>query len=239
MNNKEEAKKADQQKKYVMNVKETAKRLKKLRNEEKLSYNKLAEKLVSKYELKTTAESLTASLKKYEADECNSSYGSVGGMATNTLYMLADYYEVSVDYLLGLSELRSTNDDFKIVHSLTGLPDKAIEELGLWLERAKNTEETQYTYETYKKAFDILIYLIENELRNGLFIDLANFLYFKENNKEIIALNQPIINDDLSYTMTVKQWEALNKVQLDEKLYSIKKDIEEAEKDGEHTSKKK
>ncbi len=226
-------------KEYVMNVKKTAERLRKLRKEKNLSYSKLAEKLVDKYNLKTTAESLMASLKKYEADECNVSYGSVGGMATNTLYMLADYYEVSVDYLLGLSNLRSIDDNYRIIYNFTGLPDKAIENLGLWLERTKKTEETQYTYKAYKKAFDILIYLIENELNNYFFNDLTNFLCFKENNKEIIDLNQPIINDDLSYTMTVKQWETLTKVQLDEKLYSIKKDIEEGKKDGEYTSKKK
>ena len=61
-------------KEYVMNVKKTAERLRKLRKEKNLSYSKLAEKLVDKYNLKTTAESLMASLKKYEAEECNCSY---------------------------------------------------------------------------------------------------------------------------------------------------------------------
>lgn len=226
-------------KEYVMNVKITAKRLKELRNKKKLSYNKLAEELVSKYNLKTTAESLMASLKKYEADECNVSYGSVGGMATNTLYMLADYYKVSVDYLLGKTDFPSVDDKLKEVHKLTGLSTKAIETLKLWLERSKDTEENQYIYETYKQSFDILNCLLENDLEYGFFIDLVNFLLFKKKNKELIELNRPIVNDDLSYTSTIEEWEALTKVKVDKKLYFIKEDIEEAGRDGEYTGKKK
>lgn len=225
-------------KEYVMNVKKTAERLRKLRKEKNLSYSKLAEKLVDKYSLKTTAESLMASLKKYEADENNVSYGSVGGMATNTLYMLADYYEVSVDYLLGKTNFPSVDDKLKEVHKLTGLSTKAIKTLKLWLERSKDTEENQYIYETYKRSFEILNYLLENDLEYGFFIDLVNFLLFKKKNKELIELNRPIVNDDLSYTSTIEEWEALTKVKVDKKLYSIKEDIEEDKENGKYNKEK-
>ena len=42
---------------------------------------------------------------------------------------IAEILEVSSDYLLNLSTLKSTNEDFKKVHKLTGLTDEAIMEL--------------------------------------------------------------------------------------------------------------
>lgn len=49
---------------------------------------------------------------------------------SDVLEMLADYYDVSVDYLLGRSECRNVNNDY--INKKTGLSDTAINTLSKW-----------------------------------------------------------------------------------------------------------
>ncbi|WP_296561971.1 helix-turn-helix transcriptional regulator [uncultured Acetobacterium sp.] len=47
----------------------------------------------------------------------------------NSLYKIADYFNVSADYLLGITDQRTSNIDDKAIHETIGLSDKAIEKL--------------------------------------------------------------------------------------------------------------
>nr|WP_320026700.1 helix-turn-helix transcriptional regulator [uncultured Acetobacterium sp.] len=47
----------------------------------------------------------------------------------NSLYKIADYFHVSADYLLGITDQRTSNIDDKAIHETIGLSDKAIEKL--------------------------------------------------------------------------------------------------------------
>lgn len=114
----------------VMNIDITTNRLIKLREKNKLTQLELARALIAKYELKNkkggTLEdtSMLASIKKYEADEFSSNYGSVAGMATKTLFMFADFYGVPTDYILGKSNVeKATNDK---INKRLGLIDNSI-----------------------------------------------------------------------------------------------------------------
>lgn len=59
----------------------------------------------------------------------------------NTLFKMAKKLECSTDYLLGLSKLKSPDENFKTVHKLTGLSDKAIEVLRSELEFDKEARK--------------------------------------------------------------------------------------------------
>lgn len=150
-----------------------------------------------------------------------------------TFIKIANALNVSCDYLLGYSN--SPTREHHETKEITALSDKAIEELQiLAVETNKNTEEIDCFNKICKLDHYTINYLLENNSKYHFFNDLGNFLFFKERNKKIIELNQPIINDDLGYTMTIKQWETSFKITADEKLLNIKSD---REKEVENTTK--
>lgn len=60
---------------------------------------------------------------------------------SDKIVALARYYGVSADYLLGLSDCPSPNEDIKTVHKVTGLSEKAIENVhALIMRDASGTE---------------------------------------------------------------------------------------------------
>lgn len=106
-------------------------RLKSLREEKGLSYKELAEALFNEYEIKISKDSL----RDYEI---SSDYRSKSkslpnlGMRTEYLIALSDFYEVSTDYLLCKTDVRTINCDIQCACMTTGLSDKAINNL-VWL----------------------------------------------------------------------------------------------------------
>lgn len=60
---------------------------------------------------------------------------------------IADYFSVSVDYLLGLSKIKSSDDDIKTLCRVTGLSEKAISELNYFkdIPKIKNENTNFYT----------------------------------------------------------------------------------------------
>ena len=103
-----------------------AERLKQLRHNAGLSTRALTEKLVSTYGINISE----ASLKNYEVnDEFNSKAGKITGMKIEYLSCLADFYNVSTDYLLGKTDTASRNESVQGMREYTKLTEEAIEEL--------------------------------------------------------------------------------------------------------------
>jgi len=64
------------------------------------------------------------------------------------LLKIAEFFEVSTDYLLGLSGVTSQNVDDKAIHEATGLSDRAIKELQLsWQTLKVEADSTEATPE--------------------------------------------------------------------------------------------
>jgi transcriptional regulator with XRE-family HTH domain len=104
----------------------TATRLKSLRKERGLSHVALRNELEKKCKLEVSKDSLI----KFEVSEdFHSSFGATKGMKAETLFCLAKFYNVSVDYLLGNTDIRSQNPDVKIVCGYTGLSEEAVSSL--------------------------------------------------------------------------------------------------------------
>lgn len=101
---------------------EMGSRLKSLREEKHLSYQELADALLKNYEIKISKDSL----RDYEI--C-SNYRSKAkslpnlGMRTEYLFVLADFYGVSTDWLLGISKVISPDADVRTVCNFTGLSE--------------------------------------------------------------------------------------------------------------------
>ena len=78
---------------------------------------------------------------------------------------IANEFKCSTDYLLGLTNLKSINSDFKTIHEITGLTDKSIEYL-------KNMNDDKY-------IIDTLNFLFENENKYQFLSTLKKFLWSK------------------------------------------------------------
>lgn len=105
---------------------EIGSRLKSLREEKHLSYQGLADALLKKYGIKISKDSL----RDYEiCSDYRSKAKSLPnlGMRTEYLIALSDFYEVSTDYLLCKTDVRSQDIQVREICRYTGLSENTIE----------------------------------------------------------------------------------------------------------------
>lgn len=103
-----------------------AQRLKSLRTKNKLSHESLGKALKEKYEINISVDSL----KNYEVSNNDHSKAYKNeGMRVEYLRCFADFYGVSTDYILGLTDIQSTNEDVQTVCRVTGLREDNIYDL--------------------------------------------------------------------------------------------------------------
>ena len=113
----------DVEKSFVM-----AKHLKQLREEKGLSHDKLSKALHDQYDVKISSDSLM----NYEvADKNHSKALKNQGMRVEYLRCLADFYKVSTDYLLGLTEIKSPDYSISATVQITGLTEENVIALAL------------------------------------------------------------------------------------------------------------
>lgn len=102
-----------------------SKRLKELREKESLSQEKLLEEL-TKLGIKTSL----PSLKNYEvSDIYHSKFNTVSGMNVELLFNIAEFYNVSIDYLLGRSNCKSAKPEMQWAIKYIGISEESITKL--------------------------------------------------------------------------------------------------------------
>lgn len=100
-----------------------AKRLKKLREEKELSHEKLKAVLEAQYGLKISKDSLI----NYEvSDDKHVKAGSSMAMRVEYLYCFADFYGVTLDYLVGKTDNKTPEPVLQNAAAYMGLSDEAI-----------------------------------------------------------------------------------------------------------------
>jgi len=142
---------------------------------------------------------------------------------------IANFFGVSSDYLLGLSNVKSTNEDVKTVHKLTGLSDEAIIELKKQYKMAIETDY-EHIYPMFKRGISAINYLIANEEKYNLFKSLANFIWFDTNNKELLEEQRKVVDDNTSLEYSFDMMIDIAKIRIDRTLYKIKEDIDTQKK---------
>lgn len=110
-------------------------------------------------------------------------------LGISSLVKIARYFHVSTDYLLGLTELQSKKDEFKIIYKVTGLLDGSITNLA---NMNKNDKESIY----------ILNLLLDHKKESSkpfkkLLVVFKKFL--------LSLLNDTQKHDDLKYIPISKQ----------------------------------
>lgn len=184
-----------------MNWKITAQRLKTLREENKLSLERLSQELEKKYPGFSLSDQ---SLLKYEVTEDNHKYsGAAATMKAENLWYLADFYDVSVDYLLGQSDCRKINCEE--VLEKTGLSEKAI--VKLCERKAANIPNDTLLHG--------LSLLLENEEISGSFCRwnktltyISNFLFMNYRNRSFLCID----NDNIYIEA---DWKKLSESNID------------------------
>ena len=113
----------------------TKERLEDLRKEKKLSFEHLSKQLAER------GVSIShTNLKNYEInDPLHPLYGRTRSMSIEYLVAFADFYDVSVEYLLGLSNSRK--QEYNNISEQLGLCDGAIEELIRCKEKSGSKED--------------------------------------------------------------------------------------------------
>ena len=167
--------------------------------EEKARYKKiivdtLADKLSDFVEEKKKKEGITnnemADLMKIEQGQLSKVLNSGTELGISSLVRIAKYFNVSTDYLLGLSYLQSTDEQYKATHALTGLSDKAIEKLNNLLKETKNEIGLKEVAIDNTKTIN---YLLEAEDEYHILSIITDFLWrtYKTNDffgQEIIEI---------------------------------------------------
>ncbi len=162
---------------------------------------------------------------------------------------IANEFNCSTDYLLGLTDLKSMDSDFKAIHEITGLSDKAIKYLEYELiickkkykEYEARVEEAKAEYKRSGKKikymiyngsiFDTLNYLIENESNYHFLYTLTNFLWENNNTnrhiENIISKNKrkdlsPITAQTIQrYKQQAHNNQEIIKIMLDKILFKM------------------
>lgn len=172
-----------------------AKRLKQLRNEHELSHQGLSDALNEMLGVSIHPDSL----KKYEVStEHHSTPFKNLGMRVEYLTALASFYNVSADYILGLTDTRSPSADMQTACQVTNLNEHSIKCLLAFMDSA---DKKSYSYrERYGVLSDYAFAMVNEfiafalDYHDGFGFPFDRYLAFRQltddHNKARIAWNQ-------------------------------------------------
>lgn len=139
----------------VVNCSKIAERIKELRVSKGLSREKLSNELRNQYGISIS----TDCLQNYEVvnkNQCR--YGKLKGMKIEYLICFADYFGVSTDFILGLTDVRSQKTNIKSINQATGLDETAIKYLMTTKTFSKSTvSDSKFTAEDALAFYSHLI----------------------------------------------------------------------------------
>lgn len=108
------------------------------------------------------------------------------------LKMLAEYYQVSTDYLLGLSDVHSVDADIQTACKVTGLSEEAIVNL-------KEIQKTRFNdnFEDLKRS-DIINTCISHPMFKALIDSIVEMIRISDSYKISFITNDPDIQSEIN-----------------------------------------
>lgn len=176
-------------------------------------------------------------------NSCNSRTNAIAGMKIETLYKAAKLLNVSADYLLGLSDVKSSNPDIKNAVELTGLSEEDIVALalanrisqsyipsqpakGIWpVESYNPPADASMTYQKFVEETNLLQFVcpMPQEYYNDIRI-------FDEMALDLLR-NLPSFIDDLIHA-AIQDWSIVSDYRtLCKSPYACKTDVKQLSKD--------
>ena len=118
-----------------------AERLKQLREGRGLSHDKLSKALADQYGVKISPDSLI----NYEVADANHTKAYKNqGMRVEYLRCLANFYHVSADYLIGITDVKSQDPSIATIVKSTGLSERSIYRLRNFIESSDDSHFSYY-----------------------------------------------------------------------------------------------
>ena len=146
--------------------KKTAERLKALRTERGISHERMSDAIEKQYGVNMSKQTLI----NYEnAEEFRTKAGAAKGMSAERLATLADYFGVSADYLLGISDSPSIRENMRIAQKTLGISATSAENISK-VTREKRYPSMKLNAQRLGAALDLL-------LSSGALKEIAQSLY--------------------------------------------------------------
>ena len=202
-------------------------RLRELRAEKGVSLRELAQKLGLSY----------SSVGKYERNEAQPSF--------DILFKLADFFNVTIDYLIGYTDIRTKNLEYKSISEKTGLSVKAIETLVNFKNGSEDQKSPSYLLcAEHLNTINLLL-----GVWSDTFITISNYLHFSathfknfynDDMSTLAPISELELWDDVSKTSYSDDWDMWSKALLlmvEEDLTSMRNSIQH-QKNEEYLSSK-
>ena len=140
---------------------------------------------------------------------------------------LAKFFNVSVDWLLGNSDYRSTLQSVKVAAKTTGLSDAAIQSLKKWKEY--NTSPLKQYLVPKEKPLSIIEALLCTEKGNQLLGLIQDYIssdfskfFLEDDNGDLMPYNHPVVIRHMDGSNSYADPEALERVEIDRITNAIK-----------------
>lgn len=159
----------------------TAKRLKELRIEKGFTYYSLAKAINERYGGKSITQTTLKYLEIADPEQNPKLYEKGFGVKVSTLLMLADFYNVSVQYLIGTTDTRASTDDMETAVKVTGLSEKSINALNMFPSEIAVLADSINI--VFAKMEHLKTYMIMNDILEhgtGLITRIAQLLYVED-----------------------------------------------------------
>ncbi len=168
--------------KQIVDAIRFAGRLKRLRNKHNLSHETLSEKLFENCGISISVKTL----KNYEVIDVNhSNFGATLGAGMKNILALAEFFDVSVDYLLGRAEC--TNLTYEQIYKTMGLSEEAINRLMA----IKNDTNTYHSEDKFTVIDVINLILTDKEYKfSRLLRHLLEYFKLAKFKKEVNLQNK-------------------------------------------------
>lgn len=171
-------------------------RLKDLRNSKGISTKGLAD---------ATGISV-GSLNAWENDDAVSGRTSTDGIKLENLIKLADYYGVSLDYLAGRTDIKSTSPTLQGVCEYTGLSESVVSQLNAWAESMKEEFKDELNIGYHSAVLlSALNSLLESDGLVFLLSDLSD--YIKKNKTPHFDVLSPLYSIEASDSEVIEKYE--------------------------------
>lgn len=158
-----------------------AERLKQLREGRGLSHDKLSKALADQYGVKISPDSLI----NYEVADANHTKAYKNqGMRVEYLRCLANFYQVSADYLIGITDVKSQDPSIATIVKSTGLSERSIYRLRNFIESSDDSHfsyydkygiDSAYALEMVEEFIDFAL-----DYRENFYLPFDTYLSFRQ-----------------------------------------------------------
>ncbi len=149
----------------------------------------------------------------------------------NTLYALANYYNVSSDYLIGLSDVAVPEIDTQAISQKTGLSQRAISYLSSLntSQRSENSDQINIHAFLQLKTINILIDddILLSDLTNYFFINFTHFNNFYFEDDEMYPIDELNLYDNFLHASCSYDYDIFSNallLQIQNSLVAIRKE---------------